>query len=254
MKKQIVRLLFVCSLAGGLAACEFSGADDIPSQTAPGWQLFDYVDGHIGRSLGMVRTAYRFNEYYKQTTDEGRWQMLERYFPKHWISGGEDGWTISNARGSVWRIVMSGRLPLEEQGAQWVLSYKENPDDDQITVSHMTVINSEGTGCSFELGPVSELFTERAWWRVTAESGESLRMLSIEGSGTLEQDGSPSMRVSYEIVSPLVYIFPMDDFVAGKFQSELSISGRMEISAEAEYAADKRMQLTYNGKTEWRTR
>lgn len=252
MKRYIIRLWIACSLMGSFAACEYSEADAIPSASAPGWQVFDYVDPYIRRSMDMVRTMYCFNEYYKQTTVEGRVQMQKLYFPRQQILGEACCWTITDVDGSVWQIETPYGESLDDMG-QWRMLYMKNPNDDEAEVSRMIISTVGVSRCQCTISLVSGGFREQARWWIRAEHDELLlRTLFIEGTGTQIWGGLPSSGVGCETLSPLIFDVQTSDFVTGIFRAELFIPESLEIEAIAEYVAGGRAKVTYNGVTELR--
>ena len=85
MKRFLLLLLIGCG-------CACTSIDNAPAPTQAGWVLFGYVNTAFGNHCEAAMRAAQLDEYRRQTTDEGRREVQDRYFLRERIVNDGNVW------------------------------------------------------------------------------------------------------------------------------------------------------------------
>lgn len=195
MKRFVVLLLILY----GCGAC-FS--IDTPAPTEAGWKLFGYADEAFGAHRRAVMRAVHLDEYRRQTTDEGRLEVHERYFPRERIVDKGEVWHVVSTE-YVWTFEIVGGRSLAEPDAEWRVAYQIDTSD---LATHVA-IRSRDDGTLSAKSEIDMLrFTTLAETeaRVTQLTGGQLSLAFFSGAGALRGLDVPRLDVSYTISEAVV--------------------------------------------------
>lgn len=246
MKRLGILLLIVC----GCSAC-FTIWDK-PAPTEAGWKLFGYADEAFGAHRRAVMRAVHLDEYRRQTTDEGRLEVQERYFPRERIVGDGAVWRIVSTE-YVWTFEISGGLPLAEPGAEWHIIFKADHSDHEKTLSIRT--GDDGTLSVESRIDLPRFATSAETEARVTEHAEEPSLAFTSGGGTLRGLDVPRLDVSYTISRPVVLTGAVDVPESG---GALAIraynpADSAEEEVAARYLDDGQVEIDYLGQTDiWR--
>lgn len=195
MKRFVVLLLILY----GCGAC-FS--IDTPAPTEAGWKLFGYADEAFGAHRRAVMRAVHLDEYRRQTTDEGRLEVHERYFPRERIVDKGEVWHVVSTE-YVWTFEIVGGRSLAEPDAEWRIAYKV----DTSNLATKVTIRSGDDGALSAESEIDRLrFTTSADTKahVTRLTDGRLSLSFFSGEGALRGLDVPRLDVSYTICEPVV--------------------------------------------------
>lgn len=241
-----MRRLFLLLILGGCAACM---SIEGPQPTEAGWLMLRYAESGIDANRALVQQALRFDEYVSQTTDEGRKEVHDRYFPRERIVEREGVWQVLSSH-EVWTFELRGGKPLGEAGCEWKVACV----DERENSLGNAVIGDAGEG---ELAVSSEIpllrFRTRAQVVLRVSYGENGTQVFEYRSGDVRLQGlkTPRLDVDCTIAEPLIY--RNQAAVEPEEGGQLSLTAHNEAdnadeSAEARYLTHGEVEITYCGK------
>lgn len=242
MKRLGILLLIVC----GCSACFTM---DTPSPTEAGWKLFGYADEAFGTHRRAVMRAVHLDLYRRQTTEEGRLDVQNRYFPRERIVDGGEVWHVITTEYD-WKFEIAGGRPLAEPGAAWRVEYSAENCVYETEVSIRTA--GDGT-LSAESGIDLDRFTTSAKTeaRMTQQSDGELSVTFLTGGGALRGRDVPRLDVSYTISDPVVLVGNNDVPEPGGALAIRAYNQADDAEEEvaARYLDDGNVEISYRGQT-----
>lgn len=223
--------------------------------TQAGWLLFHYADATLDANYAVALRAAQFDEYLRQTTDEGRQEVHSRYFPRERIVCEANAWWILSTR-YTWIITMLDGKSLDDPGAEWIVMYRDewglreaDKEDVRSTISSadggmLTMRSSIG---------LSRFITQcEVTMRVPHFGGENSFLEFLSGGAKLKGRTTPRLDVAFAIETPIVYKPP---FEMPEMSGALSITAHNEVDnadeqLTSEYLPHHEVKITYCGKTE----
>ena len=243
MKRFLLLLLIGCG-------CACTSIDNAPAPTQAGWVLFGSVNTAFGNHCEAAMRAAQLDEYRRQTTDEGRREVQDRYFLRERIVNDGNVWRVLST-GYTWRFEFRIGQYLGETGTELHVTcetlYGYEPEEKAVIRSgadQMLSMASESETMQF--ATTAEM---KFRMRQDAEGGLSLEFFS--GCGTLRGKDKPRLDIDYSIVEPVVFLwsepFPQP---GGKLDisafNEAEGSGVHEV-ATARYLKGGAAEITYGG-------
>lgn len=225
-------------------ACELTSETWEGRPTAPGKMLFDYVDEYIDEALFAMQTAATFGEYYRQTSEEARREVRERYFRAKQLAVEGDMWFVIGYGVVEWSIEIKEGLGLENPDAEWSMVGRSG------TRAVITPDAEGGFNCLIK--PRGGQTSGESEWQVASAFDKRKYTLSVKGNGWMEwRKRPPLLRISYTIPEPIVYDSEARIAIAGRLAMESSSTGKENETAEASYGADGSVWIGYQSSGEW---
>lgn len=248
--KNILLLLIACFCS----SC-FTNDSYEQRHTQAGWLLFHYADATLDANYVVALRAAQFDEYLRQTTDEGRQEVHNRYFPRERIVYEANAWWILSTR-YTWIITVVDGRSLDDPGAEWGITYR-----DEWGLGETDKEGTRTTISGAEDGPLimrstiglSRFITQcEVIMRVPHFEGESSFLEFLSGGATLQGRATPRLDVAFAIEKPVVYKPP---FEMPEMDGLLSITAHNEVDnadeqVTSEYLPHHEVKITYCGKTE----
>lgn len=244
MKRFVLLLLIVC----GCSAC--TSIDDVPAPTEAGWVLFRYADTAFGHHCEAAMRAAQLDEYRRQTTDEGRREVQDRYFPRERIVNDGNRWQVLST-GYTWQFEYRAGQFLGEAGTELHVTYETF----YVYDSDVTAEIRSGTGQALSLQAASETMqfetAVEMQFRVRPDMDGGLSLEFLSGGGTLRGKDTPRLDIDYSIVEPVVFLWSDPSPQSG---GKLDISAFNEAegdgvheAATARYLEGRAVEITYGG-------
>lgn len=244
MKRFRILLLIAC----GCYAC--SRPDYMPMPTYAGWRIFCYADEALTAHGAIVLRAVQFDEYYRQTTDEDRRRVQDRYFPRERIVCDGNVWQVLSTE-YTWAFELSEDRSLAEPGAEWRIAcwgVGQEPE----TVAVIRAADGGALSVQSEIGTGKFAMTASLELRVSQDAEEKLKLEFFAGQGALRGKDTPRLDIDYSIAGPVVW--------SGSEPGPLS-EGALDITAHNEadnadeavkgrYLGAGTVEITYCGKTD----
>ena len=242
--RRFILLLTLC----GLGSC--CGYWDTPLETEVGWTLFGYADDALDTNRDVAMRAVYLDEYCRQTTDEDRRAVQDRYFPRERIVDDGNVWRILTPQ-YTWTFEMADGKLLAEPGSEWKISYEGN----WMGETPKSVIGNSGAGVltmRTEIDSYRFRTVVQTQFRPSSDSDGGLMLDFFMGDLTLRSKEKPRLDVACTIVSAVKFRekaeYPEPDGV-------LSLTAHNEADnadeqATARYLADGDVEITYRGATQ----
>lgn len=240
------RLLLLSLVIWGCCAC-FSDLGR-PEPTEAGWKLFGYVDAVFGMDRMAAMRAAQLDEYCRQTTDEGRREVHDCYFPRERIVSDGNVWQVVSTQ-SIWTFEFIDGISLTMPDAEWKVSYKMDGLD-QTTV---VMINS-GDGALLLKSQMEQrrfsTFSELRF-RVVQSADAQLALEFLSGKGSLLGQDVPQLDLAYVISEPVTQIWsdttPCSGGVIGIKAYNQADGADEEVTAS--YLGDGNVRIVYMDRT-----
>lgn len=244
MKRFVLLLLIAC----WNTAC--TSIDYVPAPTEAGWVIFRYADTAFGHHCEAAMRAAQLDEYRRQTTDEGRREVQDRYFLRERIVNDGNRWQVLSPE-YTWQFEYRAGQFLGEVGTELHVTYETlyayEPDVTAVIRSGAgQVLSLQSASGTVQFATGVEMQFQM---RQDMERGLSLEFLS--GGGTLRGKDTPRLDVDYSIVEPVVFIWSDPSPQSGGKLDITAFNGAegsgVHEAVTARYLKNGAVEITYGG-------
>lgn len=240
--RRILLLLLVACVCWGCPA----GEDYLYSSEA-GWTLFCYADASFSENSGIVQRAVQLDAYRRETTEEGRRSVHDRYFPRERIVEDGNVWRVLSPQ-TTWTFELSDGISLSEAGSRWRVVRKELGSDIETSV-----LISSPDGVTHSIRSKSRMF------RFDAAAEMQLRIVwnddvppvleFFAGDGMLRGKDEPRLDIDYSILEPVRIVLSQSTpqpggtlFIKARNSADVS-----DDEVAARYLKDGVVEISYCG-------
>lgn len=190
-------------LAG--SACTIEEGDEVPRRTGTEYAVYEYVRGLDERAVVTLRVAAGLDEWLRQTTNEGREAVCNRFFAWGRVyDEGAGNWSLQGA-GRRYDFELRDGLGLGEPGASWQVTERVGSE-----VRSTVVLEAEadsGLRCEVSAAWWDTYILYDAVWSVRLTVSEEMFEVSATGDARMRIEGEQGglWTVDYRLTDPLAW-------------------------------------------------